>query len=185
MLKFGDQSINDALRRAAGFQLPGAGGGPRGGAGAGGMRFRGGGAPVFLINGEPVQGGPRGGMSVVDSITPEMIERLEITKQPSVAQGSVASSAVINIILKEPLNGTRLSGSVRAGYGLTQSNTREEERTNLNFQMDGRHNPWIYSLSGSQMWNDSDTLTRTQDATGNENSKTHHQSYVSNADPTC
>ncbi|MGN0936141.1 TonB-dependent receptor plug domain-containing protein [Acinetobacter amyesii] len=171
MLKFGDQSINDALRRAAGFQLPGAGGGPRGGAGAGGMRFRGGGAPVFLINGEPVQGGPRGGMSVVDSITPEMIERLEITKQPSVAQGSVASSAVINIILKEPLNGTRLSGSVRAGYGLTKSNTREEERTNLNFQMDGRSDPWIYSLSGSQMWNDSDTLTRTQDATGTKTQK--------------
>ena len=168
MLKFGDQSINDALRRAAGFQLPGAGGGPRGGPSAGGMRFRGGGAPVFLINGEPVQGGPRGGMSVVDSITPEMIERIEITKQPSVAQASVASSAVINIILKEPLNGTRLSGSVRAGYGLTQSNTREEERTNLNFQMDGRDNAWIYSLSGSQSWNDSDTLTRTQNATGEQ-----------------
>ncbi|OTG82718.1 TonB-dependent receptor [Acinetobacter sp. ANC 5054] len=169
MLKFGDQSISDALRRAAGFQMPGQG--PRGAGGSGGMRFRGGGAPVFLINGEPVQGGPRGGMSVVDSITPEMIERIEITKQPSVAQASVASSAVINIILKEPLNGTRLSGSFRAGYGLAKSNTREEERTSLNFQMDGRSDPWIYSLSGNQMWNDSTSVTRTQDATGTNKSQ--------------
>ena len=78
--------------------------GPRGGNGASGMRFRGGGAPTFLINGEPVQGGPRGGMSIVDTITPDMIERIEVVKQPSVAQASVASSAVINIILKEPLD---------------------------------------------------------------------------------
>src|SRR5690606_24971739 len=82
MLQFGDQTVNDALRRAAGFQMPMPGQGPRGGGGASGMRFRGGGAPVFLINGEAVQGGPRGGMSVVDSITPDMIERIEITKQP-------------------------------------------------------------------------------------------------------
>ena len=79
MLQFGDQSVNDALRRAAGFQMPAPGQGPRGGGGASAMRFRGGGAPIFLINGEPVQGGPRGGMSVVDSITPDMIERIEIT----------------------------------------------------------------------------------------------------------
>jgi len=90
MLQFSDQSVNDALRRAAGFQMPIPGQGPRGSSGSGSMRFRGGGAPVFLINGEAVQGGPRGGMSIVDSITPEMIERIEITKQPSVAQASVA-----------------------------------------------------------------------------------------------
>ena len=50
----------------------------------------------------------------------EMIERIEVTKQPSVAQGSVASSAVINIILKEPLD-TRINGSVKIGYGLRES----------------------------------------------------------------
>lgn len=117
MQKYGDQSVMDALRRAAGFQLPSFGQGPRGGGGASGMRFRGGGAPTFLINGEPVQGGPRGGMSIIDTITPEMIERIEVVKQPSVAQASVASSAVINIILKEPLD-TRLNGTAKLGYGL-------------------------------------------------------------------
>lgn len=98
MLKYGDQSVSDALRRAAGFQMP-SGSGPRGPGGASGMRFRGGGAPIFMINGEPVQGGPRGGMSIIDTLTPDMIERIEITKQPSVTQASVAASAVINIIL--------------------------------------------------------------------------------------
>ncbi len=166
MLQFGDQSVNDALRRAAGFQMPTPGQGPRGGGGASGMRFRGGGAPVFLVNGEPVQGGPRGGMSVVDSITPDMIERIEITKQPSVAQASVASSVVINIILKEPLDNARISGTVRAGYGLAKSDQKEEQRKNLSLQMDGRDNAWLYSLSANQMWNDTTSITQTQ--TSNE-----------------
>ena len=169
MEKFGDQSVNDALRRAAGFQMPSPGQGPRGGNGS--MRFRGGGAPVFLINGEPVQGGPRGGMSVVDSITPDMIERIEIVKQPSVAQASVASSAVINIILKEPLDGTRISGTVRAGYGVTKSSQKEEERKNISLQVDGKTEPWMYSVSANQMWSDTDSITQTEDASGQVSSQ--------------
>ncbi|ANF80904.1 TonB-dependent receptor [Acinetobacter sp. NCu2D-2] len=160
MEQYGDQSVKDALRRAAGIQMGGLGSGPRGGNGA--MRFRGGGAPVFLINGEPVQGGPRGGMSVVDSITPDMIERIEIVKQPSVAQASVASSAVINIILKEPLDDTLISGTVRAGYGFAESAQKEEERKNLSLQMDGRRDALIYSLSVNQMWNDSTNVIKSQ-----------------------
>ena len=160
MLQYGDQSVNDALRRAVGIQMGAPGQGPRGGAGA--MRFRGGGAPVFLVNGEPIQGGPRGGASIIDSITPDMIERIEIVKQPSVAQASVASSAVINIILKEPLENKLISGTVRAGYGLTSSDAKEEERKNLTLQMDGRNKAWIYSMSANQMWTDSTTVTETE-----------------------
>jgi len=171
MLQFGDQSVNDALRRAAGFQMPTPGRGLRGGGGASGMRFRGGGAPVFLINGEAVQGGPRGGMSVVDSITPDMIERIEITKQPSVAQASVASSAVINIILKEPLDNARIGGTIRAGYGLAKSDQREEQRKNISVQADGRDNGWLYSLSANQMWNDSTSITQTQNSSGTREQK--------------
>ncbi|WP_224963550.1 TonB-dependent receptor plug domain-containing protein [Acinetobacter guillouiae] len=166
MLQFGDQSVNDALRRAAGFQMPTPGQGPRGSSGSGSMHFRGGGAPVFLINGEAVQGGPRGGMSIVDSITPEMIERIEITKQPSVAQASVASSAVINIILKEPLDDARISGNVKLGYGITQSDQKEEQRKNIIVQADGRDGAWIYSVSANQMWNDSKSSTEIENING-------------------
>lgn len=166
MLQFGDQSVNDALRRAAGFQMPIPGQGPRGSSGSGSMRFRGGGAPVFLINGEAVQGGPRGGMSIVDSITPEMVERIEITKQPSVAQASVASSAVINIILKEPLDDARISGNVKLGYGITQSDQKEEQRKNISVQADGRDGAWIYSVSANQMWNDSKSSTEIENING-------------------
>ena len=171
MLQFGDQTVNDALRRAAGFQMPTSGRGPRGGGGASGMRFRGGGAPVFLINGEAVQGGPRGGISVVDSITPDMIERIEITKQPSVAQASVASSAVINIILKELLDNARIGGTIRAGYGLAKSDQKEEQRKNISVQADGRDNAWLYSLSANQMWNDSTSITQTQNSSGTREQK--------------
>lgn len=165
MLQYGDQSVMDALRRAAGFQLPTPGQGPRGGGGASGMRFRGGAGPTFLINGEPVQGGPRGGMSIIDTITPEMIERIEIVKQPSVAQASVASSAVINILLKEPLD-NRISGSVKVGYGLRNSNQQESENKQINIQADGRDNAWSYSVSANQMWIDNTSLTKTETATG-------------------
>ena len=164
MLQYGDQSVMDALRRAAGFQLPTPGQGPRGGGGASGMRFRGGAGPTFLINGEPVQGGPRGGMSIIDTITPEMIERIEIVKQPSVAQASVASSAVINIILKEPLD-NRISGSVKVGYGLRSSQQQESENKQINIQADGRDNAWSYSVSANQMWVDNTSLTKTETAT--------------------
>jgi outer membrane receptor for ferrienterochelin and colicins len=165
MLQYGDQSVNDALRRAAGFQMPTPPGqGPRGAGGAGAMRFRGGSAPVFLINGEPVQGGPRGGMSIVDTLTPEMIERIEIVKQPSVAQASVASSAMINIILKQPLDNTRINGSVRLGYGFAESDSREEERKNLSLQADGRTNQWTYSLSANQSIDETQTVSNTQNA---------------------
>ncbi|WP_032879207.1 TonB-dependent receptor plug domain-containing protein [Acinetobacter colistiniresistens] len=165
MLQYGDQSVMDALRRAAGFQIPAFGQGPRGGSGASGMRFRGGGAPTFLVNGEPVQGGPRGGMSVIDTITPEMIERIEVIKQPSVAQASVASSAMINIILKEPLD-TRLNGTVKLGYGLRDSGEQQAERKQINIQADGRENQWSYSVSANQMWMDNTSVTKTETAAG-------------------
>ncbi|ENX13241.1 hypothetical protein F895_02542 [Acinetobacter sp. CIP 64.2] len=165
MLQYGDQSVMDALRRAAGFQISAFGQGPRGGSGASGMRFRGGGAPTFLVNGEPVQGGPRGGMSVIDTITPEMIERIEVIKQPSVAQASVASSAVINIILKEPLD-TRLNGTVKIGYGLRDSGEQQAERKQINIQADGRENQWSYSVSANQMWMDNTSVTKTETAAG-------------------
>jgi outer membrane receptor for ferrienterochelin and colicins len=160
MLKYGDQSVSDTLRRAAGFQMPVMGQGPRGGGGAAGARFRGGAGPVFLINGEPVQGGPRGGMSLIDTLTPDMIERIEITKQPSVTQSSVASAGVINIILKEPIK-DQIGGTVRAGYGTQGSNDEQEDRTHLSLQMDGRDDALSYSLSAHRGWEDTSSISRT------------------------
>ncbi|MCH7387952.1 TonB-dependent receptor [Acinetobacter modestus] len=177
MLQYGDQSVMDALRRAAGFQLPTLGQGPRGGGGASGMRFRGGAGPTFLINGEPVQGGPRGGMSIIDTITPEMIERIEVVKQPSVAQASVASSAVINIILKEPLD-SRISGSIKVGYGKYEDSEKQSKsEQKISLQADGRENQWSYSVSANQMWVDNTSLTKTEtSASTREQSRTVNRS---------
>ncbi|WP_087544246.1 TonB-dependent receptor plug domain-containing protein [Acinetobacter sp. WCHA29] len=177
MLQYGDQSVMDALRRAAGFQLPTPGQGPRGGGGASGMRFRGGAGPTFLINGEPVQGGPRGGMSIIDTITPEMIERIEVVKQPSVAQASVASSAVINIILKEPLD-SRISGSIKVGYSKYEDSEKQSKsEQKISLQADGRDNAWSYSVSANQMWVDNTSLTKTETSAGTrEQSRTVNRS---------
>jgi outer membrane receptor for ferrienterochelin and colicin len=104
-------------------------------------------------------------MSVIDTITPEMIERIEVIKQPSVAQASVASSAVINIILKEPLD-TRLNGTVKLGYGVRDSGEQQTERKQINIQADGRENQWSYSVSANQMWMDNTSITKTETETG-------------------
>lgn len=164
MLQYGDQTVSDSLRRAAGIVLPTPGSGPRGGGGAGAARFRGG-APTFLINGEAVQGGPRGGLSVIDTLSIDMIERIEVTKQPSVAQASVASSAVINIILKQPLE-DKVSSTLRVGYGVREAGQQRQKQSQLSAQIESKTGPWAWSVNAQQMQNDSENLSITQNAMG-------------------
>lgn len=148
MQQYGDQSVSDSLRRAVGMQMP-SGGQRRRGAGAGAGRMRGS-PPTFLINGEPVQGGPRSGMSLIDTLTPDMIDRIEVSKQPSVVQSGSGMGGIINIILREPLKSKPFSGSVRIGLGDTlDSDDETDRRRQINAQLEGRQDKWSYALNGN------------------------------------
>lgn len=152
MLRYGDASVTDALRRATGIQMGATGG-------AGRAQFRGSNAaPTILINGEAVQGGRRGGNSLIDTFTPEMIERIEVTRQASVTQGSVAAGGVINIILKDPRAGT-LGGVVKLGYGEFSEGEQAQQQRQLNLQLDGKREQLGYSLSANQSRTDNSTQT--------------------------
>ncbi|MEC7120359.1 MAG: TonB-dependent receptor [Pseudomonadota bacterium] len=152
MQHYGDSSVADTLRRAAGIQI-GAGGRPDR------SRFRGlNAAPTILINGEQVQGGRRGATSLIDTFTPEMIERIEITRQASVSEGSVASGGVINIILKQPLD-DQLSGVVKLGYGQVTQGVQAVTRQQAMAQIEGKKNDLSVTLSANL--HDSEQQTET------------------------
>ena len=160
MLRYGDASVSDTLRRAAGIQIGATGG-------AGRAQFRGStAAPTILVNGEAVQGGRRAGASLIDTFTPEMIDRIEVTRQASVTQGSVAAGGVINIILKDPRAGT-LGGVVKVGYGEFSDGEQEQQQRQLSLQLDGKRDQLGYSLSANQSRTDSITQTELTRADGN------------------
>jgi len=159
MLRYGDASVTDALRRATGIQIGATGG-------AGRAQFRGSNAaPTILVNGEAVQGGRRAGASLIDTFTPEMIDRIEVTRQASVTQGSVAAGGVINIILKDPRTGT-LGGVIKLGYGELSDGEQEQQQRQLNLQLDGKRDKLGYSLSANQSSTDSATQTELTRADG-------------------
>lgn len=160
MLRYGDASVTDALRRATGIQIGATGG-------AGRAQFRGSNAaPTILVNGEAVQGGRRAGASLIDTFTPEMIDRIEVTRQASVTQGSVAAGGVINIILKDPRAGT-LVGVIKLGYGEFADGEQEQQQRQLNLQLDSKRDKFGYSLSANQSRTDSTTQTELTRADGN------------------
>ena len=159
MLRYGDASVTDALRRATGIQMGRTGG-------AGRSQFRGSSAaPTILINGEAVQGGRRGATSLIDTFTPEMLERIEVTKQASVTQGSVAAGGVINIILKDPRAGS-LGGVVKLGYAEIAQGDQAQQQRQLNLQLDGKQERLGYTLSANQSNTESTTQTELMRADG-------------------
>jgi iron complex outermembrane receptor protein len=90
--RFGDASLGDLLKRLPGVTIGGAPG--RGGAIR--MRGLGSGYTQILLDGERVQGGLS-----LDSIDPEMVERIEIQRAPTAETGARAIAGTINIITRE------------------------------------------------------------------------------------
>ncbi|MDE3011495.1 MAG: TonB-dependent receptor [Pseudomonadota bacterium] len=92
--RFGDSSLGDVLKRLPGVTLsgtPGRGGDIR-------MRGLGSGYTMILLNGEPM---PRG--FSLDQLTPEQVERIEISRAPVVEHSTRAIAGTINIVLRESI----------------------------------------------------------------------------------
>lgn len=153
MINYGDISVTDALRRAAGIQM--------GGGGPSKSSFRGLSIPpVIQINGEAVQGGRRNGTSLVDTLTVDMIDRIEVTRQASVTQASGAVGGVINIILKDGQSSTSpISGVAKAAYGQYGDDTLGNNKRDINLQLDGKQGALSYSTSAVYNRNSGDAQT--------------------------
>ncbi|WLI91699.1 TonB-dependent receptor [Massilia sp. R2A-15] len=92
LLRFGGQTVADALKRVPGITI----GGVQGSGGEIRMRGLGNGYTQVLLNGQPV---PQG--FSIDSISPELIERVEIMRVASAATGSQAIAGTVNIVLRK------------------------------------------------------------------------------------
>ncbi|MCX7266184.1 MAG: TonB-dependent receptor plug domain-containing protein [Limnohabitans sp.] len=88
----GDASLGEVLKRLPGVTMQGAPG--RGGAIR--MRGLGGGYTQILLDGQRVPPG-----FSVDSLTPEMVEKIEIMRAPTADTGARAIAGTINIVLRE------------------------------------------------------------------------------------
>jgi outer membrane receptor protein involved in Fe transport len=112
IIRQGDQTLADVLKRLPGISISGA----PGQGGAISMRGLGNGYTQIMLNGEPVAAG-----FSLDSVAPEMIERIEIMRSTTAEFSNAAVAGAINIILKKTVKrGQRLlSASVARQAGAT------------------------------------------------------------------
>jgi outer membrane receptor for ferrienterochelin and colicins len=88
----GDSTVGEVIKRLPGVTVQGAPG--RGGAIQ--MRGLGGGYTQILLDGQRVPPG-----FSIESLTPEMVERIEVLRSPTAETGARAIAGTINIILRE------------------------------------------------------------------------------------
>lgn len=108
--RYGDATVGDVLRRLPGMSFTGPAGVSKD------VRMRGldKGYTQFMINGEPVPGATQERQMQVDRLPADMIERIEIIRNPSAEYDAAAVGGTINIVLKNKAEDlTRL----RAAYG--------------------------------------------------------------------
>lgn len=110
--KFGDSSLVDVLRRIPGISIAGGGLQPKD------VRLRGLGAGYtqILLNGEAVP--PNFSL---DSLAPDLIERIEVVRSSTADTSAQAVAGSINIVLRRPTSSRssdlKLSGGTVAGLG--------------------------------------------------------------------
>jgi outer membrane receptor protein involved in Fe transport len=126
LLRFGDQTIADSLKRVPGITVS---------RGEIRMRGLGNGYTQVLLNGQPVPAG-----FSIDTISPELIEKVEIMRVASAETGAQGIAGTINIVLrKSPARAER-----EFKLGLAASNG--EFTPDLTAQSSGKGDRWNYTV---------------------------------------
>jgi outer membrane receptor protein involved in Fe transport len=133
IVKYGDTNVVDVLKRLPGITVSGASG--RGG---GEIRMRGLGAGYtqILLNGERAPAG-----FSLDSLSPDVIERIEVLRAASAEFSTQSIAGTINIILKKAIKKAQreLKFGVGGGHGFLSPNA--------NLQLSDKFGQMSYSLS--------------------------------------
>ncbi|MDB5906689.1 MAG: TonB-dependent receptor [Massilia sp.] len=137
LLRYGDQTIVEALKRVPGITIRGA---------EIRMRGLGNGYTQVLLDGQPVPNG-----FSIDTISPELIERVEVMRVASAELGAQAIAGTINIVLRK--SAARAAREFK--LGLAASNG--EYTPDLTAQVSGKGTGWTYALGAVAVW--SRTLT--------------------------
>jgi outer membrane receptor for ferrienterochelin and colicins len=141
LLKYGDSSVASVLKRLPGITVsgvPGRGGEIR-------MRGLGNGYTQILLNGEPAPPG-----FALDTLAPELIERVEIMRAPTAEYSTQAIAGTINIVLKRAI----LKGQRDVKLGVRAENG--QQGTNPNFQVSDRVGIYSYAIAGGINYNRQD-----------------------------
>ena len=133
--KYGDTSVNDVLKRLPGITVGGAAG--RGG-GEIRMRGLGSGYTQILINGERAPAG-----FAIDSLAPDVIERIEILRAASAEFSTQSIAGTINIVLKKALKAAQHEVKFSEGKGSKFSSP------SVSLQMSDKDGRMSYSFGGN------------------------------------
>ncbi|MFM9436505.1 outer membrane receptor for ferrienterochelin and colicins [Janthinobacterium sp. CG_23.3] len=129
ILRYGDTSVLDVLKRVPGVTVIG-----------GGVRMRGLGAGYtqVLLNGERAPAG-----FSIDALAPELIERIEVMRAASAEFSTQAIAGTINIVLRKTIKDAQREAKIAyAGGGTQRSGTG-------NLQLSDRAGAMSYSLTGA------------------------------------
>jgi outer membrane receptor protein involved in Fe transport len=134
ILRQGDASLVEVLKRQPGISIDGAPGKP-----AIRMRGLGAGYVAILLNGLPAPGG-----FSLETMDPELVERIEILRAPTAETSGQAVAGAINIVLRKPGKTGTPQTELKAGSFIADG--RRLSPT-LNAQHSGRLGPLAYSLT--------------------------------------
>ena len=133
LVRFGDDNLADVLKRLPGITIEGA----PGGGGAIRLRGLGNGYTQILLDGEPAPPG-----FALDSLAPELVERIEILRVPTADMSAQAIAGTINIVLRKRADRRR---TVRLSAG----EARQRPTYGVDGQLSDRTAPWSYSVAAS------------------------------------
>jgi outer membrane receptor for ferrienterochelin and colicins len=155
ILRNGDTTIGEVLKRLPGVTV----GGVQGRGGDVRMRGLGSGYTQVLLNGEPSPAG-----FSLDSISPDMIERIEIMRAATAEYSTQAIAGAINIVLKRAI--VTAQREIKAGLQLDNGNIG----TNTNFQIADKKGAMSYAIGGNVTWarfeRPQETITEGSNAAG-------------------
>lgn len=133
--KFGDTELSESIKRLPGVTV---GIGPAGRSGAITLRGMGNGYTLILLNGEKA---PEG--FTIDSVSPDMVERIEIQRSATADRSSEAIAGTINIVLKK---GSRKR---TRDIKLTMSSLRGKLSPAFNWQISDNSDELSYAVNGA------------------------------------
>jgi outer membrane receptor for ferrienterochelin and colicins len=150
LVKYGDSNVLESMKRLPGVTVSGT---------SVRMRGLGNGYTQFLVNGER----PPAGFSL-DTLAPEMVERVEIVRAATAEFSTQAIAGTINIVLKKSVSKASREYRVQAG------GAHDVRQGNANFSMSDRTDAMSYTLGASlfhnQQHNPSSSVTEGHSASG-------------------
>lgn len=162
IVRYGDTTVSEVLKRLPGVTM----GGVQGRGGDIRMRGLGAGYTQIMLNGEPSPPG-----FSLDSLSPDLIERLEIIRAATAELSTASIAGSINIVLKKSVQ----TAQKELKLGLFEDGGKFGE--NINYQVSDKAGRMSYSISGNlnhgQYERPSYSDEVRMDANGNPFVKTH------------